>query len=236
MPTREDLLLEKRRYGLEQTVSSFELEQLQKGMPVQKIMGYVELADVTIDVSKKVLIPRYETEELVILVNSENKKQNLDVLDLCTGSGFIAIALKKANPTWNITASDIDSEAIEQTKINAQKNDVTINIIQSDMFENINQKFDLIVSNPPYIQETEILDKSVTDWEPLHALYAKDDGFYFYDLIINNAENYLKPGGKIYFEINPFHIKYWEKLQEKYKITIHKDMSSKNRFAVIEFD
>ncbi|SYV97469.1 protoporphyrinogen oxidase, partial [Mycoplasmopsis edwardii] len=101
MPTKEDLLLEKRRYGLPQTISFFEEKQLEKGTPVQKIIGYIEMQDVVIDVTHNVLIPRYETEELIIKVNNDNKgKTNLKVLDLCTGSGFIGLALKKANPTW----------------------------------------------------------------------------------------------------------------------------------------
>ncbi|MHA3786437.1 peptide chain release factor N(5)-glutamine methyltransferase [Mycoplasma sp. Z244C] len=237
MPTKEDLLLEKRRYGLPQTVSSFELELLAQGMPVQKIMGYVDMHDVRISVNHKVLIPRYETEELILLVEEKNKgRENLQVLDLCTGSGFIAVALKKANPSWSLTASDIDSEAIAQSNENVLSNGVEINIIQSDLFSNINQKFDVIVSNPPYIQETEELSTSVTKFEPLHALYAPQDGFYFYDTIIRQAPKYLNKGGKIFFEINPFHMEYWNQLKEKYNIEIYKDMAGKNRFAIVALD
>ncbi|SJZ62896.1 peptide chain release factor N(5)-glutamine methyltransferase [Mycoplasmopsis verecunda] len=237
MPTKEDLLLEKRRYGLPQTISSFELQQLKQGMPVQKIMGYVDMHNVRIYLQHKVLIPRYETEELILLVEQYYKDaNNIDVLDMCTGSGFIAIALKHENKTWNITASDIDLEAINQCNINAKENNVYINIIQSDLFQNINQKFDVIVSNPPYIQESEHLADSVINYEPLHALYAPEDGFYFYDAIIKHAPKYLKVNGTLFFEINPFHKKYWDELSKTYNIKIYKDMSNKDRFAVVKFD
>ncbi|WLP85326.1 peptide chain release factor N(5)-glutamine methyltransferase [Mycoplasma seminis] len=236
MPTKEDLLLEKRRYGLEQTISSFELEQLQQGMPVQKIMGYVDMHDVRIHVNHKVLIPRYETEELILLVEQYYKNtDNVKLLDLCTGSGFIAVALKHANKAWNITASDIDPQAILQASENAKNNHVDIKIIQSDLFQNINDKFDVIVSNPPYIQDSEILDDSVVNFEPLHALYAPEDGFYFYKEIISQGQNYLNQGGKIFFEINPFHKKYWDELAKTYHIEIYKDMAGKDRFAVVSF-
>ncbi|QNM93546.1 peptide chain release factor N(5)-glutamine methyltransferase [Mycoplasma sp. Pen4] len=236
MPTIRELLLEKRRYGLEESVSSFEIEQLNKGMPIQKIMGYVELADVHLDLSRKVLIPRYETEELIIQVSEENKnREKLDVLDLCTGSGYIALGLKKKQPTWNIDASDIDLEAIEQTRVNKEINHLDVNIIQSDVFQNINKKYDIIVSNPPYIQPSEKLSKSVTDFEPLHALYAKDDGLYFYKKIIEEAPKHLKPSGVLYFEINPFHIDFWNKLKETYNLTITKDICGKDRFVTIYF-
>ncbi|MFV8459111.1 peptide chain release factor N(5)-glutamine methyltransferase [Mycoplasma sp. CR] len=237
MPTKADLLLEKRRYGLPQTVSSFELELLEQGMPVQKIMGYVDMHDVRINVNHKVLIPRYETEELILLVEQAYKNvKNLQVLDLCTGSGFIAIALKKANLTWSLTASDIDPEAIAQSTENALNNQVDIKIIQSDLFNNITQKFDVIVSNPPYIQESEQLDASVINFEPLHALYAPQDGFFFYETIIEQGQNYLNPGGKIFFEINPFHKQYWDQLKNQYQIEIHKDMAGKDRFAIVSFN
>ncbi|WP_027121569.1 peptide chain release factor N(5)-glutamine methyltransferase [Mycoplasma leonicaptivi] len=236
MPTKEDLILEKRRYGLVQEVTNNELKLLEKGMPVQKIIGYVDLANVSIDVSKNVLIPRYETEELILLVLQENKDENLKILDLCCGSGFIGIALKKHKQNWNVTMSDISLDAIEQSKINIFKNNVNINIIQSDLFKNIKDKFDIIVCNPPYISHNEELSSSVLNYEPHTALFANDNGLWFYKEIIKNARNFLNDRGKIYFEINPLHMEWWKEMQKEYNIVIHKDISQKNRMVVFRYE
>ncbi|WP_117275394.1 peptide chain release factor N(5)-glutamine methyltransferase [Mycoplasmopsis edwardii] len=237
MPTKEDLLLEKRRYGLPQTISFFEEKQLEKGTPVQKIIGYIEMQDVVIDVTHNVLIPRYETEELIIKVNNDNKgKTNLKVLDLCTGSGFIGLALKKANPTWDIYMSDISNEAITQANINAKKNDLDVKVIQSDLFKKINvNDFDVIVSNPPYISYDEKLSSSVLDFEPHNALFADDQGLYFYKEIIKQAKSKLKENGSLYFEINPFHIDWWILQKEKYNIEILKDINNKDRIVKLTY-
>ncbi|QIW61916.1 peptide chain release factor N(5)-glutamine methyltransferase [Mycoplasmopsis gallinacea] len=238
MPTKEDLLLEKKRYGLSQEVSSEELKMLSENTPVQKIIGYVDYLDVKIDLSKKVLIPRYETIELVLWANEIIKKNNYQrVLDLCTGSGFIALAIKKANLSINVSASDIDLEAIEQTKINADKNDLKISIIASDLFNSLQgNKFDLIVSNPPYLASYEHLDQSVLKHEPLHALFASDEGLYFYKQILEQAPNYLNPNGTLLFEINPLHLAFWESLEKaKYDVEIKKDLFGMYRMVKIQF-
>ncbi|AKF40910.1 SAM-dependent methyltransferase [Mycoplasmopsis canis] len=236
MPTVKDLLLEKRRYGLEETVSFFEEEQLKQGMPVQKIIGYIEMRNVIIDISKNVLIPRYETEELIIKVlddNNYNKK--LKVLDLCTGSGFIGLALKKARPNWDIYMSDISDDAIEQSKINAQKNNLHVNVIKSDIFREIKENdFDILVSNPPYISYEETLSNSVLDFEPHDALFAKDNGLFFYKQILKDAKKIMKKNGLIYFEINPLHFEWWNSLKKDYNLEIIKDINGKNRIVKIE--
>ncbi|WP_025755682.1 peptide chain release factor N(5)-glutamine methyltransferase [Mycoplasmopsis cricetuli] len=237
MPTKEDLLLEKRRYHLPQKISINELKLLKQGMPVQKIIGYVDLANVRIDVNYNVLIPRYETEELIFLVNtylSKNQK-SFKLLDLCCGSGIIAIALKKMNLNLDVTASDIDLEAIKATTYNAKLNNINIKIKQSDLFKNINSKFDIIVSNPPYLGKNEILSDSILKFEPHHALFANNNGFEFYEKILLQASNYLTENGVIFFEINPLHIEKWKKLQKKINIQIIKDINSKDRFAVVKF-
>nr|WP_318032573.1 methyltransferase [Mycoplasmopsis bovis] len=151
MPTISDLLLEKKRYGLKQEISDLELEKIEQGYPIQYIMGYVEYANVRINLNHNVLIPRYETEELVFILLKEYLKPSMKVLDLCTGSGFIGLALKKNLNSIRLTLSDIDSEAILQTKENAILNfgnDENIEIVQSDCFKDITGKFDVIVSNP----------------------------------------------------------------------------------------
>ncbi|QCZ36771.1 peptide chain release factor N(5)-glutamine methyltransferase [Mycoplasma nasistruthionis] len=238
MPTKQDLLLEKRRYGLKQTVTEFELNQLQKDTPVQKIIGYIEMADVRIYVKDfNVLIPRYETEELIYLVLNNHKSNNLKVLDLCTGSGFIAISLKKHNPNWDMDALDIEQQAILATKFNAKYNNVDINLFENDFLNNfeINQKYDIIVSNPPYIDYDEQLANSVLMHEPKSALYAPENGFYFYRVLLENLDKYLKPTGTLYLEINSFHTKQWQYWSQFFDIRILKDISGKDRFAVVKF-
>ncbi|EFF41537.1 peptide chain release factor N(5)-glutamine methyltransferase [Mycoplasmopsis alligatoris] len=234
MSSISQLIKEKRRYGLKQTVSFFEIKQIAKRVPIQKIIGYVEYANVKINLNHKVLIPRYETEELVYLILSRHK-ENIDILDLCSGSGFIGIALKKNQKCFNITLADIDNEAILQSQENSILNDAKVEIIQSDLFKNINKRFDIIVSNPPYLMKNEEISKSVLDYEPHHALYASDQGLYFYKKIINSAKDYLNKNGKIYFEINPLHILYWEKLSLQINLEIINDINGLARFVVIHY-
>ncbi|MBN4083622.1 peptide chain release factor N(5)-glutamine methyltransferase [Mycoplasma sp. CSL10137] len=237
MPSKEELLLEKRRYGLKEEISSFELEQLNSGMPVQKIMGYIEMADIKIDIRHNVLIPRYETEELIYLAIEEIKlNQFKSVLDLCSGSGFIGLAIKNKYKDISVTLSDISSEAIKSQELNSNINNLKVNILHSNLFENITGKFDIIVSNPPYIGNDEKLSKSVLDFEPHNALFADDNGLFFYKKIIELAPKYLNKNGILLFEINPLHIEFWNSIKNKFKLLeITKDLSNKNRFVKIIF-
>ncbi|QGZ97585.1 peptide chain release factor N(5)-glutamine methyltransferase [Mycoplasma sp. NEAQ87857] len=238
MPTKEDLLLEKRRYGLDQTISPFELEQLNIGTPVQKIIGYVEMADVVINLDHNVLIPRYETEELILKVVNDIKIQdNLDILDLCCGSGFIGLAIKKAKPNCNLILSDISNEAILQSQKNAKLNQLKVDIIESDLFNNIEpNSLDIIVSNPPYLDVRELISDSVLNFEPHLALFADDQGLYFYKKIIEQAPKYLKnQKGLLYFEINPLHLEYWEDLATKMDLEIINDIANLARIVKIKF-
>lgn len=236
MDRKKQLLLEKRRYGLKEVISDFELNLLNQNIPIQKIMGFVEMANVRINIQKFVLIPRYETEELVLLV-LKKIKSNFEVLDLCCGSGFIGIALKKNSPHIKITLSDISDEAIEQTKENLQLNNVDGTVIKSNLFENLNlNSFDLIVCNPPYLIDTEQVDTLVTDFEPKDALFAKDKGLFFYNKILNECFFYLKSKGEIWFEINPLHLEYWENSKMKYNLKIYRDIANLPRFVRIVKD
>ncbi|WP_029608519.1 peptide chain release factor N(5)-glutamine methyltransferase [Mycoplasma simbae] len=236
MPTVEELIQEKRRYGLDLTVSEDELNKLKQGMPIQYIMGYVEFLNTRINLNHKVLIPRYETEEMVDLILNKyaQNNTNFSVLDLCCGSGFIGLALKKNMPNIQVTLSDIDPEALQQTRENALINfgnaDV-VKIIQSDLFANIDQKFDLIVTNPPYLDEDILLpnDKDLM-FEPQHALYASEQGWYFYRKILEQYKDFLKPGGKIIFEINPLHFEKWNEVEGA---TILEDINRKKRFVIV---
>ncbi len=233
MPTIDDLILEKKRYGLEQKISNCEKRKLKQGMPVQKIIGYIEMSDVTIKLNKKVLIPRYETEELVELAKEViSKNKYTKILDMCSGSGYIGLAIKKWNPNLKVVCVDIDKNAISQTKINAKLNNVNVEIIQSNLFTNVFEKFDLIISNPPYIDivEKSTMSDSVLNFEPHHALFANDQGMFFYKQIELESSDYLLPNGKLMFEINP--------LQEEYfknkKYTNFKDINGKTRFSVLK--
>ncbi|WP_322949560.1 peptide chain release factor N(5)-glutamine methyltransferase [Mycoplasmopsis cynos] len=237
MPEIKDLLLEKRRYGLKETITLNEIKLLKNHVPVQKIIGYIEMQDVIIDVSKNVLIPRYETEELIIKILSDHpKSKNLKVLDLCAGSGFIGLALKKHRPNWDVFLVDISPEAIEECNINAKKNNLDVTIIQSDLFQELNNiKFDLIVSNPPYLDQNEPIAKSVLLYEPYIALFAENNGRYFYQRILADAQEYLNENGIIYFEINPLHLEWWNQQKTMYNIEIFKDINQRDRILKMSY-
>lgn len=192
----------------EEDYNKFEnfIKQLKEGTPIQYITHKQEFMGNEFYVNEDVLIPQPDTEVLVeqaILKIEEmiKIKGKVTVLDLCTGSGAIAISLKKYfSQNVEIYASDISERALEVAKINA-KNE-PINFIQSDMFSNINSKFDIIVSNPPYIKTDviKILSKEVQN-EPHIALDGGDDGLKFYKIIRENTENYLNNEGYILLEI-----------------------------------
>ncbi|WP_406615156.1 peptide chain release factor N(5)-glutamine methyltransferase [Mycoplasmopsis hyopharyngis] len=233
MPTIEQLLLEKRRYSLEEKISNEEKEKLLQGMPVQKIIGYIDIDDVIIDIDKFfVLIPRYETMELVDLIKKNYLEDKMKVLDLCCGSGYIGIALKKFNNSIEVTSSDNDSQAIEATIHNALRNNLEIKVMQSNLFEEIDQKYDLIVSNPPYLDKTnDPVDVSVLKWEPDNALFTSDDGWFFYEKILKEYKNFLNKNGYLFLEINPRHTEKWKQIKNA---TIIKDINNKNRFVIIK--
>ena len=177
------------------------IERLIKGEPIQYIIGKQEFMGIDLIVTNDVLIPQPDTEILVeetIKVAKQYDKPK--ILDLCTGSGAIAIAIKKYIPKAEIVASDLSSKALRI----ANNNDRTkkIRFILSDLFENINEKFDIIVSNPPYIKTEEIktLSKEVQN-EPLMALDGGQDGLYFYEKIIKQANSYLNQNGYLCLEI-----------------------------------
>lgn len=229
------LLNEKRKYGIKEEITKDEIKKLSLNMPVQKIIGYIEMANVTIDLSKNVLIPRYETEELIFLVIDIIKKNKYKkILDLCCGSGFIGIAIKKYfQNEVEVVQLDIDDEAIKQSKINAKLNKVQTKIIKSNMFENINEKFDLIVSNPPYLLKSEkkYMSESVLNHEPLHALFANKKGLEFYEIIEKHLPSFLNKNGFICLEINPINSSWF--INKNYKII--KDINQKERFAFKQF-
>lgn len=185
------------------------IEKIKKGYPLQYITHYQEFMGIKFEVNENVLIPQPDTEVLVektikIVQKCYPKEdnRNIKILDLCTGSGAIAISLKKYLPSVQVFASDISKKALEIAKTNAKKNDVQIKLIESNMFENINEKFDIVVSNPPYIKTNEItkLSNQVQN-EPRLALDGGKDGLDFYRIIQKNIKNYLYENGILLMEI-----------------------------------
>ncbi|WP_027968753.1 peptide chain release factor N(5)-glutamine methyltransferase [Streptococcus equinus] len=179
------------------------MSQLKEHRSPQYITGKAYFRDLELAVDERVLIPRPETEELVDLVLKENSKADLQILDIGTGSGAIAISLKSARPDWHVTASDISSEALQLAKENSEKNQASVDFIESDVFNQISGKFDVIISNPPYIayDDEDEVGVNVLASEPHLALFADEDGFAIYRRIIEGASSHLTENGKLYFEI-----------------------------------
>lgn len=206
------------------------------GEPISKIFGFAEFYGLKFFVNKNVLSPRQETELLVENV-LKTAKEDDDILDLCTGSGAIAVAIKK-NKNAKVFASDISAKALKIAKFNAKNNNTEINFIKSNLFSNISQKFDIIVSNPPYIKTKDIktLDEEVQKFDPILALDGGDDGLDFYKKIIKNAPKYLKQNGKIMFEIGFDQAKIVKNLlTDGFKdIKIIKDYNNNERIVIAE--
>lgn len=218
------------------------IEKIIKGKPVQYITNNQEFMKLNFYVDENVLIPQPDTEILVEkVIKSIDIMENIEILDMCTGSGCIGISLAKNIKNTKVTLVDISKEAIEIAKKNAIQNEVEnkITFIQSDMFENVKGKFDIIVSNPPYIKTNIIqtLDKQVQN-EPHIALDGGEDGLDFYKILINEAHKYLKKDGKIFLEIGYDQKQEVENLvkQSKHykKIETIKDLSQNDRVIILE--
>lgn len=197
------------------------LQQLKNNIPIQYIIGHTTFCDLKFNVSKDVLIPRPETEDLVQwIINDFKNFKKINVLDIGTGSGCIAISLAKYLPNATVYALDISEKAIEIAKGNAKLNEVDINFIHADILalQKLNRSFDCIVSNPPYVQQKEKIkmEKNVLDNEPHTALFVPDNNpLLFYNAIATFAQNHLEKNGYLYFEINrAFGSKIKEMLQD----------------------
>ncbi|ANR75825.1 MULTISPECIES: peptide chain release factor N(5)-glutamine methyltransferase [Streptococcus] len=197
-------------FALQQEVTEAEkqfveeiFQQLASHKPAQYIIGQADFFGMQLKVDERVLIPRPETEELVELILAENPEDKLKVLDIGTGSGAIALALAKNRPDWSVTAADISQDALQLASENTSNQNLNIFFKKSDCFAEISEKYDIIVSNPPYISredESEV-GLNVLHSEPHLALFADEDGLAIYRRIAEDAKDYLTYGGKIYLEI-----------------------------------
>lgn len=188
--------------GEQKTQYKYFIEERAKRIPLQHLTKEQEFMGLSFEVNEHVLIPRQDTEVLVETV-LEDLEENMRVLDICTGSGCILISLLKIMRGVRGVGVDISEEALEVARRNAQKHDMEAVFIQSDLFENVEGTYDVIVSNPPYIKTEEIekLEEEVKLHDPMLALDGKEDGLYFYRKIIKESRKYLKRNGKLYFEI-----------------------------------
>ena len=217
-------------------------KHIKEDVPLSHLVGFEYFYDRKYKVTKDVLSPRMETEELIYKVIEYIKasnKNNLKILDLCTGSGIIAITLKKEleQVSVDVIASDISEEAIEVAKENAQSHDATIKFIKSDIFNNIDNKFDIIVSNPPYIDRKDevTMQDNVLKYDPHLALFAEEEGMYFYRKIIEQANDYLNENGVMFFEIGYDQKDKIIKLADinGYSSEVYKDINDRDRMAFL---
>ena len=215
-------------------------KKLAAHIPAQYIIGHAEFFGMQLKVDERVLIPRPETEELVELILAENLKDNLKVLDIGTGSGAIALALAKNRPDWSVTAADISQDALDLSLENAKAQNLNLSFIKSDCFSEISAKYDIIVSNPPYISRADEVEVglNVLHSEPHLALFADEDGLAIYRRIAEDSKDYLNDGGKIYLEIGykqgqSVPALFMENLPEK-RVRTLKDQFGQDRMVVID--
>ena len=209
---------------------------LSKNMPIQYVLGEVVHKNLKFYLNKNVLIPRPETGELCDWVIS-NTRKNSNILDIGTGSGFIAIILKKYISNATVEAWDISTKAIELAKKNAEINNINVDFKIVDIFKknSVKAKFDVIVSNPPYvdIKEKIMIDSKVKDFEPHSAIFVEsDDNMIFYKNIINKSKTLLKKNGLLYFESHSSRINILEnmlKINNFKRIIIKEDLFGKKR-------
>ncbi|NOQ24786.1 MAG: peptide chain release factor N(5)-glutamine methyltransferase [Bacteroidales bacterium] len=214
------------------------LDELKSYKPIQYILKETTFFNLPFIVNSNVLIPRPETEELVDWIIQENRNKSISILDIGTGSGCIAISLAKNLPDSKVYACDISKEALNQAQKNSKLNSVDINFKHLDILDSniqLNEKFDIIVSNPPYIAEKEkvLMHKNVLDYEPERALFVPNENpLVFYKAIINFGLTHLNPKGNIYLEINEAYGKETSLLFKNdffTNITLKKDINEKDR-------
>lgn len=217
-----------------------EIKALEENTPLQYVIGHVNFYGREFDIDNRVLIPRFETEELVentVKYINEFFTNPVDIIDLGCGSGVIGLTLEKKVSTNSVDLVDISPEALEVTHKNCVKLNSKANIIQSDMFNNISKKYDVIISNPPYIKTTEEIENIVKNNEPHLALYAGVDGLDCYKKILEQASSHMKDKCLIAFEIGMTQAPAITELAYQYleniTIEVKKDLSGKDRMLFI---
>ena len=217
-------------------------QYLHENKPIQYLIGYSCFYGYDFVVNENVLIPRFETEELVenILYRYDEHfaGKKVEVCDLATGSGYIAIALAKEEPNMHVVATDISKEALEVAKLNNERLEANVKFLQGDMLTPLKgKKFDIFVSNPPYIPEDEEIQDLVKDNEPNIALFGGDDGMKFYRIILSGVKPLLNKKAMIAFEHGYNKKEEMEALARKYfpmaKIECIKDLEGKDRMTFI---
>ena len=220
------------------------IERLLNNEPLNYVLGYSYFYGYKFIVNKDVLIPRYETEELVGLILGKYdeffKGKRINICDVGTGSGAIAIALKKEEDNLDVYASDISEDALAVARKNAKNNDADIHFMCGSMLDPYienNIKVDILVSNPPYIKTIENIESSVYDFEPHVALFGGEDGLKFYREIFENALSVVNPDGMLFFEMGYDLKDALMKLGKKYfpdaTIEVFKDINNKDRMLMI---
>ena len=208
------------------------------GEPVQYVLGKAPFYGLDLQVDPAVLIPRVETQELVdwILTDYAAADTPLRVLDIGTGSGAIALALKHERPSWQVTASDVSSAALAVAKRNAEQLALDVNFVQSDLLQSIAaEPFDVIVSNPPYIatNEKDVMDASVIDYEPQTALFAAHDGLALYEQLAATVAPHLTAVGRLYLEFGyhqgPAVQHLFQQAMPTATVTLRQDMAGHDR-------
>lgn len=218
------------------------IKELEEGKPVQYIVGNTNFYGYEFKVNKNTLIPRFETELLVEKTYNYIKKyfdnNKIKILDIGTGTGCIAITLCKLLSNSDVTGVDISKEALEVAKENNKINNTNVNFLESDVFSNVFDRYDVIISNPPYISydDNEIMD-IVKNNEPHLALFAPDNGLYFYDKIISESRKYLNDKFIIAFEIGYKQetdiVDIINKYYDNINISVEKDYSEKTRYIFV---
>lgn len=242
-----NLYLEKDNEARKSIVDKYEsgVKRLIEGEPLNYVLGYSYFYGYRLKVDEAVLIPRFETEELVGRVLSGYdeyfKDQKINLADVGTGSGAIAIALKKEEDNLNVYASDISKEALEVAILNAQNNQTDIRFFEGSMLKPLienNIKLDILVSNPPYIRNDEVVEHSVRDYEPNVALFGGDDGLKFYRMIFEDAHKVLKERSMMFFEMGYDQKENLTALAREFfpsaDINVYKDINNKDRMLVIK--
>ena len=216
------------------------LKRLKNHEPIQYVLGRANFMDLEFKVNSSVLIPRPETEELVRLILKEDL-DGKEILDIGTGSGCIAISLAKNLPNSKVSALDISNDALEVAKENAKLNNVNVEFINADIIEyQSDKKYDIIVSNPPYVLESEksLMKKNVLDFEPELALFVEDNNaLKYYDSILKFGMIYMKKTGYLFFEINSDLSSQLQNICLTYNynnLNFFIDSSSKTRFLLIK--